>query len=72
MEMKNEIMNKWKLHTHFGKSWYKATGYFQYNICFLPNIELDYNSIINEESESPSLTIQWLIWFFTIWRSKDL
>ena len=71
---------KWKLHTHFGKSWYKDIvdeheGYLQYEIQLLPNISLFYDSVmvdVEDRLETPQLTIQWLIWYFTIWFTKEV
>lgn len=63
---------RWKLHTHFGKSWYNQPNYFQYNIDLLPSVELSYCSMMCDEPETSQLRVQWLIWYFAIWFTKEV
>ena len=68
-------MKKWHLHIHIYKSWHrdKTGNHFEYNIYFLPNIELYYDSLMNDDDhkESPQLSIQWLVWSVNIWFDYD-
>jgi hypothetical protein len=71
---------RWKLHTHFGKSWHKSIvdeheGYLQYEIQLLPSVSLFYDSVmvdVEDRLETSQLTVQWLIWYFAIWFTKEV
>ena len=64
-------MNKWHIHirSHRALETDEVEKSIRYDIHFLPDIELYYDSTKNCEKckESPMLTIQWLIWGVNIW-----
>lgn len=70
-------MKNWRLHIKTHKSWCmdKPGNHYAYDIHFLPNIELYYDSIMDCDSEyykeSPRLLIQWLVWSLDIWLDYD-
>ena len=70
-------MKNWHLHIKTYKSWCidKSGNHFEYDIHFLPNIELYYDSIMDCDNEcykeSPRLLIQWLVWSLDIWFDYD-
>lgn len=68
-------MKNWELHIETHKFWCmdKPGNHYAYDIHFLPNIELYYDSIMDRgyENESPRLLIQWLVWSLHIWFACD-
>lgn len=68
-------MKNWKLHIETHKFWCmdKPGNHYAYDIHFLPNIELYYDSIMDRgyENESPRLLMQWLVWSLHIWFACD-
>lgn len=68
-------MRNWYIHIKLHKTLEidKEGNFFRYDIYFLPNIDLYYDSINSNDKykESPLLTIQWLIFGISIWFDYD-